>query len=78
MTVVDMDAWRSARDILEIDHDLDSILSPYGFHSSLQVTGDGYAAVVTDVWGRRVMRVEPQKSPWTTRDHVLCWLEAQR
>lgn len=77
MTVVDMDAWRVARDILEIEADLASVAYTCGYLSSMQVTAAGCGAVLTDFWGRRALLVEPQKSPWTTRDHVLTFLAAQ-
>ncbi|AXQ64769.1 hypothetical protein HOT94_gp064 [Gordonia phage Phistory] len=77
MTVVDINARRRARDLLEIDADLKSIAYTYGYHSSIQATANGYAATLTELNGRRALTVEPQQSIWDTRDHVMCFLAAQ-
>ncbi|SDT83711.1 hypothetical protein [Gordonia westfalica] len=77
MSVVDMQAFRTARDIVEVEADLASEAFTHGFMSSMQVSAAGCSAVLTDFYGRRVLKVEPQSSPWITRDHVLVFLAAQ-
>lgn len=77
MTVVDMQAFRAARDLVEVEADLASVAFTCGYLASMDVTAAGCGAVLTDFFGRRVLRVEPQPSPWTTRDHVMVFLASQ-
>ncbi|WNM74463.1 hypothetical protein SEA_BEARBQ_61 [Gordonia phage BearBQ] len=77
MTVIDIQHYREARAALEVQQDLQSVATSYGYDLTMMFTAEGVSATLTRD-GFRALSVQPCRDVQTAGNRVMCWLEAQR
>jgi hypothetical protein len=77
MTVVDINNYREARAALEVQQDLESVATSYGYDLTMLFTASGVSAWLSRN-GYRHLSVQPCRDVQTCANRVMAWLEAQR